>query len=197
MTLPYVPASGQGIVIRRANLGEVETVLESVRNLAAASATAAHWSRVVWHPYLAPDVASSVLQAKALLLAVAHSDVGGTTKIDGENPPATRERILGFAAFSTIMAVDAGESTLENMVVAKPWQRQGIGWRLLTAGQLWCRAHASRTVFLEVRKSNRTAIALYQQAGFSVVGSRPGYYRDPTEDGLQMQKWLGLAARAC
>lgn len=190
MTLPYVPASGQGIVIRRANLGEVETVLESVRNLAAASATAAHWSRVVWHPYLAPDVASSALQPKVLLLAVAHSD-------DEENPLATRERILGFAAFSTIMAVDAGESTLENMVVAKPWQRQGIGRRLLTAGLIWCRAHASRTVFLEVRKSNRTAIALYQQAGFSVVGSRPGYYRDPTEDGVQMQKWLGRAARAC
>jgi ribosomal-protein-alanine N-acetyltransferase len=104
--------------------------------------------------------------------------------------------LVGFAAFSAIMTVGAGESTLENMAVAGAWQRKGIGSRLLASGLLWCRAHAAATVFLEVRASNRVAIALYERTGFSAVGNRPGYYREPAEDGLQMQKALGLAARA-
>ena len=98
---------------------------------------------------------------------------------------------FGFAAFSAILTVGAGESTLENMAVALAWQKQGIGKRLLTAGLLWCRAQASDTVFLEVRQSNQAAITLYERAGFLAVGNRPGYYREPTEDGLQMQKtWV-------
>jgi ribosomal-protein-alanine N-acetyltransferase len=82
------------------------------------------------------------------------------------------------------------------MAVAGPWQKQGIGGRLLSAGLLWCRAQAAARVFLEVRESNRAAIALYERAGFSVVGNRPGYYREPLEDGLQMRKVLGLVARS-
>jgi ribosomal-protein-alanine N-acetyltransferase len=77
------------------------------------------------------------------------------------------------------------------MAVAPAWQRQRVGKRLLAAGLLWCRAQASDTVFLEVRQSNQAAIALYERAGFLSVGNRPGYYREPAEDGLQMQKtWM-------
>jgi ribosomal protein S18 acetylase RimI-like enzyme len=180
------------IVIRRAELDEVDAVLESVRELAKTSATAARWSRSAFYPYVATDEASGALQAKALFLACANPSVGAMEPVAGDNPIVTVDRIVGFAAFSAIMTAGAGESTLENMAVAEAWQRQGIGRRLLAAGLLWCRAHASEIVFLEVRKSNRAAIALYERAGFSAVGNRPGYYREPAEDGLQMQKSLGL-----
>ncbi len=196
MTPKDVPTPAQGLVIRRAELEEVEAVLESVLNLTKASATAARWSRAAFHPYLATDEAGGALQAKAMFLACANPLAGAAEAAGGNNPSIKVGRIVGFAAFSAIMTVGAGESMLENMAVAIPWQRQGIGRRLLAAGLLWCRAHASGTVFLEVRKSNRAAIALYERAGFSAVGNRPGYYREPTEDGLQMQKALGLAARA-
>jgi ribosomal-protein-alanine N-acetyltransferase len=42
-----------------------------------------------------------------------------------------------------------------------------------------------RYVILEVRRSNRGAIELYQRAGFEMVGARPLYYTDD-EDALVM-----------
>jgi ribosomal-protein-alanine N-acetyltransferase len=41
---------------------------------------------------------------------------------------------------------------------------------------------------LEVRPSNRGAIALYEQAGFAAAALRPRYYSDNDEDALLM--WL-------
>ncbi len=196
MTPKQVPATAQGVVVRRAEMKEAEAVLKSVLNLARASATAAHWSRAAFHPYLSTDEAGGALQAKAMFLACTDPAKCATEAGGSHTPIATVDGIVGFAAFSTIMTVGVGESTLENMAVAIPWQRQGIGCRLLKAGLHWCRAHAAGTVFLEVRASNRAAVALYERAGFSAVGNRPGYYRDPAEDGLQMQKSLGRAARA-
>ena len=200
MTAPNVPTAAPGVVIRRAELEDIETVLESVWELAKASATAAHWSRAAFYPYVATEAAGGALHAKAMFLACVTGATPPTSQTGGDHPISTpispMDGLVGFAAFSTIMTVGAGESTLENMAVATPWQRQGIGRRLLAAGLLWCRAHASGTVFLEVRKSNRAAIALYERARFSVAGNRPGYYREPAEDGLQMQKSLGAVARA-
>ena len=40
------------------------------------------------------------------------------------------------------------------------------------------RRHQADTAFLEVRASNRPAIALYLSEGFSEVGQRRGYYPD-------------------
>jgi len=41
-------------------------------------------------------------------------------------------------------------------------------------------------VYLEVRASNRAAIALYEKCGFNCIGKRSAYYRYPTEDALVM-----------
>ncbi len=196
MTPKDVPNPAAGLVVRRAEPGEVEAVLDPVVKLAKASATAACWSREALYPYVATGEAGGVLQAKAIFLACANPSAGGAAAVAGDRPLGMVDGMVGFAAFSTIMTVGAGESTLENMAVATPWQRQGIGRRLLAAGLLWCRAQAAARVFLEVRESNRAAIALYERAGFSVVGNRPGYYREPLEDGLQMRKVLGLVARS-
>jgi ribosomal protein S18 acetylase RimI-like enzyme len=172
------------ISIRRAGIENTENIGDAVYRLAIDSPTAAHWSRTAFYPYLATDAASGALQAKALFFAW----VAAAT--DSSVPNAEFGGVVGFAAFSAIMTIGTGESTLENMAVAESWQRQGIGGRLLTAGFLWCRAHGAGTVFLEVRDGNRPAIELYERAGFSAVGRRPSYYRDPVEDALQMKKLL-------
>jgi ribosomal-protein-alanine N-acetyltransferase len=196
MTSPNVPAPAQGFVVRRAELEDTEAVLESVWELAKASATAAHWSRAAFYPYIATEPESGELQAKALFLACVNPAAHEIAAAGGDQRIATMKRIVGFAAFSAILTIGAGESTLENMTVTMSWQRQGVGRRLLAAGLLWSRARAAGTVFLEVRASNRPAISLYERAAFSVVGRRPGYYREPAEDGLQMQKSLGCSASA-
>lgn len=43
---------------------------------------------------------------------------------------------------------------------------------------------------LEVRRSNRPAIALYERAGFKTVHVRTGYYQDDGEDALVMLRGL-------
>ncbi|HTU49464.1 MAG TPA: GNAT family N-acetyltransferase [Acidobacteriaceae bacterium] len=196
MTSRDVPVPAEGVVIRRAELDDIEAVLQSVSGLAESSGTAACWSRAAFYPYVAIGEDSSALQARSMFLAWAYPSAAVTTTSEGEHTISSVNRVVGFAAFSSIMTVGGGESTLENMVVATSRQRQGIGQRLLAAGLLWCRAHASGTVFLEVRKSNLAAIALYERVGFTAVGNRPGYYRDPAEDGLQMQKILNPVGHA-
>jgi ribosomal-protein-alanine N-acetyltransferase len=55
-------------------------------------------------------------------------------------------------------------------------QRQGLGRRLVAAVLDEAEATGCVAVFLEVRASNRAAIALYEGAGFAVCGVRRGYY---------------------
>jgi ribosomal-protein-alanine N-acetyltransferase len=43
---------------------------------------------------------------------------------------------------------------------------------------------------LEVRAGSLGAIALYRQLGFSEVGRRPAYYRNPEDDAVLMQASL-------
>lgn len=45
-----------------------------------------------------------------------------------------------------------------------------------------------RNVFLEVRESNKDAIALYEKKGFRAVSRKPSFYSYPAEDALVMQK---------
>ena len=42
----------------------------------------------------------------------------------------------------------------------------------------------SDSITLEVRASNKAALALYRRFGFAPSGVRKDYYKDPTEDAL-------------
>lgn len=74
----------------------------------------------------------------------------------------------------------AGEGYITNVAVHPDCRRQGIARQLLAeALSRW--AHLSR-ITLEVRVSNAAAIALYEGFGFERDGTRPRFYRHPTED---------------
>jgi ribosomal-protein-alanine N-acetyltransferase len=80
---------------------------------------------------------------------------------------------LGFAFVQSV----ADEASLLNIVVSPEHQGKGIGRHLLNhlmdelaAGKV------VRNVFLEVRVSNFSAIALYLSCGFVEVGERRDYY---------------------
>ena len=182
-------------IIRRAEINNLEGVCDAVWKLAHVSAMAAHWSRAAFYPYVAEETVGGALQAKALFVACRVA-TARPSPIPHQDISPTVEQVVGFAAFSAVMTDGTGESTLENMAVGASLQKQGIGGRLLSAGLLWCRAHAVRSVFLEVRETNQAAIALYDRASFSVIGRRPAYYSEPVEDALQMQKLLDLVAPA-
>jgi ribosomal-protein-alanine N-acetyltransferase len=75
-----------------------------------------------------------------------------------------------------------------NVAVHPAYRRRGIASRLLD--ELFDRTAGDprRGYTLEVRVSNRTAIALYERFGFEASGVRRGYYTDNREDALIMWK---------
>jgi [ribosomal protein S18]-alanine N-acetyltransferase len=75
---------------------------------------------------------------------------------------------------------------LMNIAVAPERRRGGVAARLLA--QLIEEAGGELPFTLEVRVSNRPAIAMYERFGFRSAGVRPRYYHDNGEDALIM--WL-------
>lgn len=92
-------------------------------------------------------------------------------------------RVVGYAVGR--MVLDEGE--VLNVAVAQSQRRQGLGRRLLLSLVARLADNGAEVVYLEVRESNRAAIALYHGFGFSVVGRRPSYYTSPTEDALVLR----------
>lgn len=97
---------------------------------------------------------------------------------------AQQDKVLGYVGSQTVM----DESDMMNIAVAAEYRRQGIGGQLVKEliGQLAERG--SKSLSLEVRVSNESAIALYKKLGFQQVGRRPGYYRNPKEDAYILRK---------
>ena len=77
------------------------------------------------------------------------------------------------------------ELHINTVAVARTHRRRGIATRLL---QHVLNATGARRATLEVRESNRAAIALYEKLGFRQTAVRKEYYRDPVENGLIL--WL-------
>lgn len=96
-----------------------------------------------------------------------------------------------MVGYSVVM-VAAGEAHLLNLSIAAPWQRRGLGRELLEFILGLARDSAAGRVYLEVRPSNAAAIALYENAGFTQIGLRRGYYPSPggSEDALVMERVL-------
>ena len=92
-----------------------------------------------------------------------------------------------------ILLLAAAEAHLLNLSVAAARQRAGYGsWLLAQAADAAAKLGA-RSLFLEVRPSNRGAQALYTRFGFRRIAVRRGYYPALTgrEDALVLALDLG------
>jgi ribosomal-protein-alanine N-acetyltransferase len=125
--------------------------------LEAHAVTAAHWRGEYYLRIFADDA-----PRRAALVV----EVGG--------------QVSGF-----LVALCAGpEWEIENIAIAAPARRRGLGTRLLGEFLDQARAAGASSVWLEVRESNRAARALYEKWAFIESGRRPAYYPDPPEDAL-------------
>jgi ribosomal-protein-alanine acetyltransferase len=77
-----------------------------------------------------------------------------------------------------------------NMAVLATHRRKAEGTALLAAALAEFRLRAVENVYLEVRESNTGAIAFYEKHGFVKTGLRKGYYRNPDESAITMEKNL-------
>ena len=76
------------------------------------------------------------------------------------------------------------EWEIENVVVAEPALKHGVGTQLVGKLLDLARGHRVETVLLEVRETNTAARALYEKFHFVENGRRRKYYRDPEEDAI-------------
>jgi ribosomal-protein-alanine N-acetyltransferase len=101
------------------------------------------------------------------------------------------ERLVGFAVGRVVGSGEGSFAELESVVVAAAARRRGVGRSLCEAVIAWCREQGAAGLELEVRAGSDGAVALYAGLGFTAVGRREGYYREPVEDAVMMRLELG------
>jgi ribosomal-protein-alanine N-acetyltransferase len=84
-------------------------------------------------------------------------------------------------------------SIFENLEILKvgvspEYHRKGIGTLLMRAAYSEGIKRGCQRCFLEVRRSNLSAINFYLAHQFSIAGVRRNYYSDPLEDALIMER---------
>lgn len=97
------------------------------------------------------------------------------------------EVIIGYAL--VMMVLD--EAHLLNLSIAKDHQKQGLGRVLLEHMIDIAKNNQAANMFLEVRPSNISAIALYENMGFNEMAIRRSYY--PAKNGREDAVLMGLA----
>lgn len=98
---------------------------------------------------------------------------------------AENTRIIGLIC--GCFGVDQADIT--SVAVAPEFRRQGIAENLMFQFIRWL-PDITESIFLEVRKSNSAAIALYRKLGFEQVSIRKRFYSFPEEDAVIMKKDL-------
>ena len=93
------------------------------------------------------------------------------------------DTVVGYVGSQTVL----GWTDIMNVAVDPDHRRMGIGESLIRKLMEMLRERNCECLTLEVRASNAGAIALYEKLGFTEVGRRKNYYRNPKEDALIMR----------
>ena len=78
------------------------------------------------------------------------------------------------------------EGEIYRIATLPEYRCRGIAYRLLDFAVKTERGKGLESLFLEVRKSNAPARALYKSYGFTEIGVRKNYYKNPTDDAILM-----------
>jgi [ribosomal protein S18]-alanine N-acetyltransferase len=135
---------------------DLDRVIEIERNLKQAP----HWPHSAWISVLDP------LSSPPRIALVAEDSSTG--------------KVSAFAVASLLPS----QAELEMIAVASEAQRQGVARLLFAALAKELKTRQVTEVCLEVRTSNRPALALYRSLGFAETARRPRYYADPVEDAV-------------
>ena len=103
---------------------------------------------------------------------------------DGNFGVAVLEGGVPVSYVGVISAVPEGEIT--NVATHPDFRRRGIAGELLEFLKKEAADRGIDSLYLEVRRSNEAAKSLYEKSGFSVIGERKGFYKNPKEDAVLM-----------
>lgn len=93
-------------------------------------------------------------------------------------------KTVGFA----VSRIGADEAEILSIAIDPACRGRGLSRTLLMTHLGHLAGRGVRTIFLEVEENNRAARRLYEGAGFTVVGRRERYYKQP--DGEQLNALL-------
>lgn len=96
------------------------------------------------------------------------------------------DKIAGYIGSHNVL----GEVYITNVAVFSEFRRNGVGNALVEFLVNEMKAEKAMFVTLEVRKSNRNAISLYEKCGFEKVGERKDFYEKPRENGVLMTYFI-------
>ena len=94
------------------------------------------------------------------------------------------DTVVGYIGSQTVME----ETDMMNVAVHPDYRRKGSAEALVNGLVEALKERGSHCLTLEVRASNEPAKSLYEKLGFSQIGRRPNYYRNPREDALILRK---------
>ncbi len=94
------------------------------------------------------------------------------------------DRVVGYIGSQIAFP----EADVMNVAVHPDHRRLGIGEILVDTLATELKHMSCTSLTLEVRASNAPAIALYEKLGFTQIGLRKNYYRNPKEDAIIMRK---------
>jgi len=98
-----------------------------------------------------------------------------------------------LAGFCILHRESAGVAEMGYVVtidVAKPFRGQGVGERMLSAGEVWVGGWSGAGVMLHVFVENERAVRFYERMGYGRVGMQRGFY-GPGLDAAMYWKDLG------
>jgi len=101
---------------------------------------------------------------------------------------ANHRRFLGTAV--VFFRKGSSVARLYSLASQPESRGRGVGTALVEATEAAARQRRCRSLRLEVRTDNISAIKLYQRLGYRCIGSLPGYYQDGA-DGWRYEKVLG------
>ncbi len=97
-------------------------------------------------------------------------------------------KIAGYIGAHNIL----GEVYITNVAVFPKFRRKGVGKKLIASLTELAVQENAEFITLEVRKTNSSAISLYEKTGFQTVGERKNFYENPREDAVLMTYYLKI-----
>jgi [ribosomal protein S18]-alanine N-acetyltransferase len=89
--------------------------------------------------------------------------------------------------------IQDGTGDLASLAIAPAYRHRGVGAALLAETEQRLVACGVQEITLEVRQTNLSGLAFWQQMGFVPFGSLPAFYEDG-EDAIRMRKRVGSSA---
>ncbi len=108
-----------------------------------------------------------------------------------------QEPNIGFAVTEDCRVVAYGgmlcvldEGQITNIATHPEHRRCGYASMVVRSLCAYAKDNGISDIYLEVRRSNESAIKLYTSCGFLLIGERKNFYRAPVEDAVLMKRTI-------